>query len=168
MRLCSTSQSELEYSSSPAVEEYLALNHNFQSLQRLWNLSLYLLAFEPSLQETSPPIETRTSFARTGQLFLQFSEAPAPLSTPAHVISPPQETHCSMRPHNSRPTRIEASLNQTAYHVKSTRTVNKIPQSVTPAHAPQRAENTSGHVRVVDKQTLKQKMPDQEIRGCQT
>lgn len=24
---------------------------------------------EPSLQETSPPMETRTSFARTGQLF---------------------------------------------------------------------------------------------------
>lgn len=118
----------------------------------------------PSLQVTPPTMETRTSFARTEQPFQGFSEATAPLGTPAHVRSPPQETHRSMTPDDSRPTRIEVRLNQSSYHEQSTRTVNKIAQSVTPTDKTQQAGNTFGHVEIVGKQKLKQRMPDQEIR----
>ncbi len=47
----------------------------------------------PSPQTISPPMKTRTSFAHTEQPFQEFSEATAPLGTPVHVRSPPQETY---------------------------------------------------------------------------
>lgn len=71
-------------------------------------------------QETSPPLKSRVSFARIEQPFQQFSEATAPLSTPAHVRSPPQETSRSMAPHDSLQARIQAPLKQTAYSVMPT------------------------------------------------
>lgn len=128
-------------------------------------------------QETSPPLKSRASFAHIEQPFQQFCEATAPLSLAAHVRSPPEETGRSMAAHdplpartessleqtadsvksNSRPARIEAALKRTAYPVQSTRIES---QSVTPSHA----VNTSDHGEILDKQTVSQKIPDQEIK----
>lgn len=55
-------------------------------------------------------MKTRTSFARTEQPFQEFSEATAPLGTPIHVRSPPQETYRSMPSDDSRPTRIQQRM----------------------------------------------------------
>lgn len=83
------------------------------------------------LQETSPPMKIRASFARIEQPFQHFSEATGPLSTHVHVRSPPQEACRPMTSHDSRPARTEAQLKQTVDSVQSTRVdpeVNTISQ----------------------------------------
>lgn len=118
-------------------------------------------------QETPPPIDPHAPSAHIEQPFRQLPEATTRLSTPAHVRSPPQETYRSMTLHDYRPARVEAPLEKTAYPIQTAcvdQPVNIISPRTTPTNAAQQTVSTSGHREIIHKQTLNQKMPDQEVR----
>ena len=120
---------------------------------------------ESPFQETSQQMAPHTPSARVKPPRNESSRPMAHHTTPALVQSPLNETSQPMAPHNSPPTRIEPPLQQTSHSVQLPcidKPIHMTSQSVRPVHTVQQAV-TPSHRDLVDKQTLDQDIPEQEI-----